>query len=335
MTTHNLLRTLDLREGGTGAPSLFTQTGHWRFVSGPVDPFITVIDGVSAPSVAIGDLIRHPNTNVLLSDPGVEFDPAVPGKYIFEYVENIDEVETVTSLSIDIIDPLVLAIMQSDIERCLIGTTSTVIDLNGVPTFLVGGGVYTDPVTYQWYLNGNPIAGQTSKDFSYLLASSNPDIETTYIFELRACGEPCDNVSAFVTVVLSPYVFAGDFNDMSVCEGTGANYDLRALVNGGSFAEFDQLSGGTELWTDVDGILPGLSPGDPIPDPTDVDLSAVVPGIYTFTRLIRYTFASAQMCDDLETLTLTIALAGVAGTGAAIIVCNGCAARSMQICPDC
>ena len=28
-------------------------------------------------------------------------------------------------------------------------------------------------------------------------------------------------------------------------------------------------------------------------------------------------------------------LAGVAGTGATIVVCNGCAARSMQICPDC
>ncbi|WP_375334177.1 hypothetical protein [Flagellimonas sp. C4] len=147
--------------------------------------------------------------------------------------------------------------------------------------------------------SGADLSDPTDVDFSAI----GPGIYD-FTYTIPATGG-CPADAATVTVTITDQPLAGTDAPIAICTGNGASTDLFAALGGAD-------AGGT--WNDDDASGADLS------DPTDVDFSAIGPGIYDFT----YTIPATGGCPaDAATVTVTITDQPLAGTDAPIAICTG------------
>ncbi|MDF0718277.1 hypothetical protein PY092_19105, partial [Muricauda sp. 334s03] len=119
---------------------------------------------------------------------------------------------------------------------------------------------------------------------------SNPETITRTYRVTDTSGNTTD-VTQIISLYTSPE--AGAPTDMDICEGDANTYDLNAQLAGAD-------AGGT--WTDVNDAF-GNGANSVVPDPANMDFSALGDGSYGFT----YTVASTGACpDDTATVSVNI-----------------------------
>ncbi|WP_375334175.1 hypothetical protein [Flagellimonas sp. C4] len=229
-----------------------------------------------------------------LSDPtDVDFSAIGPGIYDFTYTIPATggcpaDAATVTVTITD--QPL--AGTDAPIAICTGNGAST--DLFAALGGADAGGTWNDDDA-----SGADLSDPTDVDFSAI----GPGIYD-FTYTIPATGG-CPADAATVTVTITDQPLAGTDAPIAICTGNGASTDLFAALGGAD-------AGGT--WNDDDASGADLS------DPTDVDFSAIGPGIYDFT----YTIPATGGCPaDAATVTVTITDQPIAGTDAPIAICTG------------
>ncbi|WP_375334176.1 beta strand repeat-containing protein [Flagellimonas sp. C4] len=229
-----------------------------------------------------------------LSDPtDVDFSAIGPGIYDFTYTIPATggcpaDAATVTVTITD--QPL--AGTDAPIAICTGNGAST--DLFAALGGADAGGTWNDDDA-----SGADLSDPTDVDFSAI----GPGIYD-FTYTIPATGG-CPADAATVTVTITDQPLAGTDAPIAICTGNGASTDLFAALGGAD-------AGGT--WNDDDASGADLS------DPTDVDFSAIGPGIYDFT----YTIPATGGCPaDAATVTVTITDQPLAGTDAPIAICTG------------
>jgi hypothetical protein len=162
---------------------------------------------------------------------------------------------------------------------------TTAIDLGAILTeesvggffYQISGPTTFDPAPFDIYI-------PSVLDFSTALPGT---YEFGYNFDFAIPGCPFDPPST-TTIIVTDQLEAGADNSDQISEGSGANYDLTALLSGAD-------PGGD--WAQTSGNAIDIS------NPADVDFSAAAQGGYTFT----YTHAASGECpQDQAVLTITV-----------------------------
>jgi uncharacterized repeat protein (TIGR01451 family) len=141
------------------------------------------------------------------------------------------------------------------------------------------GGTWTETSTTS---SGVAVGDGTAIDFSGVAPGT---YEFTYSHP--AVGS-CPAVSSTATITVTDQLLAGDDNSDEFCVGSGAAYDLTALLSGAD-------AGGD--WAQTGGASVDIA------NPMSVDFSAAAPGVYTFT----YTHQPSGSCPaDVAVIRITI-----------------------------
>ena len=231
-----------------------------------------------------------------LLSSGSSYDPAPAGgttTEIWVTEGNGDCQSAASMLTITIVDGADPG-MDNTLDVCT--NTNTDIDLFssllGMPE---SGGTWSDDDG-----TGVDLTDPTNVDISTL---TNGTYNFTYTI---AASGGCPEVSATVTIDLGNPVNAGMNNTLEVCSDVGDNINL-----------LDNLTGTPDAngsWTDLDGS--GLD----ISDPTDVDLSNLSEGTYTF----EYEVTGQGSCQDASAiLTLDFEIEASAGMNGTANICEG------------
>jgi hypothetical protein len=208
----------------------------------------------------------------------IDFSGVAPGVYEFTYAHAASaSCPAVSSTATITVTDQLLAGTSGVSEFC--EGEATAQDLFAIITGEDAGGTWTETSTTG---SGVTIGSATAIDFSGVA----PGVyEFTYT---HAASASCPAVSSTATITVTEQLLAGDDNSDEFCVGSGANYDLTALL---SVAD----AGGD--WFQTVGAMVDFSA------PASVDFSTSAPGVYTFT----YTHGADGSCPaDVATFTITI-----------------------------
>jgi hypothetical protein len=161
-------------------------------------------------------------------------------------------------------------------------------------------------VEYALILNGTTTVEIIPGTGSALSFTAQTTAGTYTVLATRTTGELCNrNMLGSAEITITDKLFAGADNSAEFCEGSGAAYDLTALLSGAD-------AGGT--WLQTGGAAIDIS------TPSVVDFSAAAPGTYTFT----YTHAASGSCPlSQATFTITIEDRLDAGENGTLNICAG------------
>ncbi|MDN3634324.1 hypothetical protein QWY85_06625 [Neolewinella lacunae] len=241
-----------------------------------------------------GTWAQTSGATVNIGDPSsVDFSAAAPGTYIFTYTHAASGScpADVATLTITVTNQLLAGIDNSD-EFC--EGSGAAYNLTALLSGADAGGA--------WAQTGG-IAVNIGNPASVNFSGAAPGVYT-FTYTHAASGSCAADVAVF-TITVTNQLLAGTDNSDEFCEGSGAAYNLVALLSGAD-------AGG--VWAQTSGAAVNIG------NPSSVNFSGAAPGVYTFT----YTHAASGSCPaDMATFTITVTNQLLAGPDNNDLFCAG------------
>lgn len=159
--------------------------------------------------------------------------------------------------------------------------------------------------TYQWYVNGGLVSGETNPTFTSNTLTGNP-VVTCQITSSADCASPATATSTGITLTVTPNaipqitIAISGGGDETICAGESVTFNY-TTVNGGGSPSFQWAIGSTPVGTGTTFTSSTLANGDLVTCTLTSDVACANPSTVTSTAI-------AMIVNPIVTPTASIAI---------------------------